>query len=340
MSDIHVKGLDGLRSMCALFVLWEHISQKALCGWTVASLPLPECSAYVFFAISGFLAGCRIDGVKDVSSYYKKKAIRFFPLYYSYLIVSVLVFVALGLPEQVLVPRLTWYFFLMPQIPFCSHSGILPLLHLWFIGSLSIFYGLFPLFARVKSQKRISTAAIIAIIWLFVKLALRFSVGTDSFLYGFVRVTGLDILFAGVWAGLLWNKENLFFNKLKSSTLLSVIAWMLFLFSGFYDKYIPAPIRSDFLAALALVIIITQQTELPFPSLELKMFDWLGKISYEVYVVQFLVIILIARGYSRIGVECSDFTIYFVCTAIVIGIAWCCNRCLALLSVNPINRKQ
>lgn len=340
MSDIHIKGLNGIRTLCALFVLWGHVSQEALCGWMVASLPLPECSAFVFFVISGFLAGCRIDGIKDVSSYYKKKANRFFPLYYSYLIVSVLVFLAIGQSEQILAPRLVWYLCLLPQVPFCSHTGILPLLHLWFIGSLVLFYGLFPLFAKVKSHKRIATAAIIAVIWLSFKLALRFFVGTDSFLYGFVRVTGLDILFAGVWAGLLWKEENSFFTKLKGLTPLSIIAWILFLFSGFYDKYIPAPVRADFLAVLALVIIITQQAESPFPNLEHRAFDWLGRISYEVYVIQFLVLIILARVYSRIGIEYSDFIIYFVCTAIVIGFAWCCNKVLAFLSVNHFNRKQ
>lgn len=340
MSDIHIKGLNGIRTLCALFVLWGHVSQEALCGWMVASLPLPECSAFVFFVISGFLAGCRIDGIKDVSSYYKKKANRFFPLYYSYLIVSVLVFLAIGQSEQILAPRLVWYLCLLPQIPFCTHTGILPLIHLWFIGSLVLFYGLFPLFTKIESNKRIATAAIIAVIWLSFKLALRFFVGTDSFLYGFVRVTGLDILFAGVWAGLLWKEENHYFTKLKGLTPLSIFAWILFLFSGFYDKYIPAPVRADFLAVLALVIIITQQAESPFPNLEHRVFDWLGRISYEVYVIQFLVLIILARVYSRIGIEYSDFIIYFVCTAIVIGFAWCCNKVLAFLSVNHFNRKQ
>ena len=338
MSDIHIKGLDGIRSLCALFVLWEHVSQKALCGWTVESLPLPECSAYVFFAISGFLAGYRIDGIKDVPSYYKKKATRFFPLYYSYLIVSILVFVAVGRSEQILVPRLMWYLCLMPQIPFCSHTGILPLLHLWFIGSLVLFYGLFPIFTRIKSQKRVASAGIIAVVWLSFKLALRFFVGTDSFLYWFVRVTGWDILFGGVWAGLLWKEENLFFRKLKDLTSVSIVVWILFICSGFYDNYIPAPVRADFLAALALVIIFTQQAESPLPNLGFKLFDWLGKISYEVYVIQFLVLILLAQGYSRVGVECSGFIIYCVCTAVVIGSAWCCNRVLVFLSVNHINR--
>ena len=123
-------------------------------------------------------------------------------------------------------------------------------------------------------------------------------------------------------------------------TPLSIIAWILFLFSGFYDKFIPAPVRADFLAVLALVIIVTQQAESPFPNLEHRVFDWLGRISYEVYVIQFIVLILLARVYSRIGIEFSDFIIYFVCTVFVIGIAWCCNNVLGILLKNRFYRKQ
>lgn len=329
MSETHVKGLDGIRALCAMFVLWDHVSQQALCGWKVVSLPVPVCCAYVFFAISGFLAGYRIDKITSVFSFYKKKVARLFPLYYSYLVISILVFIAIGQSRQVLSPRLLWYFCMMPQIPFCSHTGILPFIHLWFIGTLVLFYGMFPFFAKILSKKRIPVAAIIAFVWLFLKLALRAFVGTDSFLYEFVRVTSLDILFAGVWAGLLWKEGNPFLTRLENCATISVIAWLMFLSSGLYGVFIPAPIRPEFMAFLAFLIMITQQKESPLPNLELKFLDWLGKISYEIYVVQFLVLILLSKVYFRIGFEIPDFLIYAVSSFMVIGSAWCVNKAVA-----------
>ena len=331
MSNCRVKGLNGVRALCALFILLGHISQRDFCQWEIPSLPLPECCAYVFFLISGILAGYRIDQTGDVLSYYRKKARRILPLYYSYVIISVLLFVALRRSDEVLDSRLWYYLFLVPQIPFCSHTGILPLVHLWFIGTIVLFYALFPLFAVLKDDRRVIGAAVIAITWLLVKLALRVFSGTESVLYHLVTVTSLDILFAGVWAGLLMRKGNPVLDYLKGATWMGLIAWLLFLGSGLYARLIPAPIRVEFIAFLAFVIIMTQQADSPVPKLEIKFLNWLGDISYEIYVVQIIVIILLSLLYSKAGIELQAAVIYLVCSAIVIGVAWCFHKTLGRL---------
>ena len=112
MTNEYVKGLNGIRALCALFLLWGHISQHDFCQWEIRSLPLLECSAYVFFVISGFLAGYRIDKINGVLAFYKKKARRFLPLYYSYLVFSVLAFFAIGRAYEVFNIRLLYYLFL------------------------------------------------------------------------------------------------------------------------------------------------------------------------------------------------------------------------------------
>lgn len=331
MNDSRVKGLNGIRALCALFILLGHISQRDFCQWEISSLPLPKCCAYVFFLISGILAGYRIDQTGDVLSYYRKKARRIFPLYYSYVLISVLLFVALGRSDEVLDSRLWYYLFLVPQIPFCSQMGILPLVHLWFIGTIVLFYVLFPLFALLEDNKRVFGAAVIAIACFLVKLALRVISGTDSVMYHLVTVTSLDILFAGVWVGLLMRKGNPVLDRLKDATWLGLIAWLLFLGSGFYVRLIPAPIRVEFIAFLAFVIIMTQQAHSPVPNLEIKFLDWMGDISYEIYVVQIIVIILLSLLYSKAGIELQAAVIYLVCSAIVIGVAWCFHKTLGRL---------
>lgn len=331
MSSSRVKGLNGIRALCALFILLGHISQRDFCQWEIASLPLPVCCAYVFFLISGILAGYRIDQTGDVLSYYRKKARRILPLYYSYVIISVLLFMAFGRSDEVLDSRLWYYLFLVPQIPFCNHMGILPLVHLWFIGTIVLFYVLFPLLAVLKDNKRVYGAAVIAIAWLLLKLALRAFSGTDSVVYHLVTVTSLDILFAGVWAGLLMRKGNPILDYLKGATWLGLIVWILFLGSGFYARLIPAPIRVEFISLIAFVMIMTQQADHPVPNLEIKFLDWLGSISYEIYVVQIIVIVLLSMFYSKAGIQIPAVVIYFVCTAIVVGVAWCFHKTLGRL---------
>ena len=323
-----LKGLDGLRALCALFILLGHASQRDFCQWEISAIPVPTCSAYVFFAISGLLAGYRVDNTGGILSFYRKKAGRLLPLYYSYIFLSILVFSALGRWNEILDSRLLFYLFLVPQVPFCTHWGILPLVHLWFVGVIILFYALFPLFARVKDNKRKTVAIVVAATWLIVKLILRVVVGTGCFLYKIVGVTCFDVLFAGVWVGLLLKEENPATEKMKNWPILGLSAGLLYLCSGFYAHLIPAPLRGEFIAMLALPFMVFQQRETPLPSFENSFWGWFGSISYEIYVVQILVIILLSLGYSKTAIDLPSFVIYFVCVATVIGVAWCFHQAL------------
>lgn len=328
MKSSFVKGLESLRALCALFILLGHVSQRDFCQWEIDSIPLPCCSAYVFFAISGLLAGYRVDKVGGFLSYYKRKAFRLLPLYYSYIILSILFFFTLGRWDEILDKHLMYYLFLVPQIPFCSQAGILPLVHLWFVGVTVLFYVLFPLFTRVKENKRKVMAVVIAIAWLFLKLALRVVAGTESFLYKIVGVTSFDVLFMGVWVGLLLKERNPVVERMKNLPVLGVLAGLMYLGSGFYDRLIPAPVRVDYIAMLALVFIISQQREPPIPNLENSFWRWLGSISYEIYVTQILVILLLSWAYSRMDLRFPSFVIYMISTATVTGVAWCFHLAL------------
>ena len=325
-TNARIKGLNGIRALCAMFILWGHVSQRDFCQWEISSLPLPECCAYVFFVISGFLAGYRIDSINGFLSYCKKKACRLLPLYYLYLVVCILVYIGIGRVDQILNSRLWYYLLLVPQIPFCSYSGILPLVHLWFIGTIVLFYVLFPFFSKIKKNKRVVGAAGIAAFWLLMKLLFRAVLGTDSVLYRFTGVTSLDILFLGVWAGLLMKEENPMLDKVIKANWLGLIAWLLFLSSGFYGRLIPAPIRAEFIALLALIIILNQQSVSSMPNLEVKILDWLGSLSYEVYVSQIIVIISLSLFICKLKVDIPTIIIYFICTAMVIWIAWCFQK--------------
>lgn len=323
MTSSYIQGLNGFRALCALFILWGHISQRDFCQWEISMLPLPECCAYVFFVISGFLAGYRIDKTKGWWPYYKKKVRRIFPLYFFYLFVTVVIYLASGQAKQVLQPRLLYYLFLLPQIPFCCHDGILPLVHLWFIGTIVLFYFIFPLFAKLREDTRKVGAVVISIAWLFLKLSVWVFVGADSFLYRIISVTCFDVLFAGVWAGLLMKERDSLLDKVRRLSWIGVIAWLLFLCSGYYGRLIPAPVRIEYIALLSLLIIITQQAESPVPSLECGFLNWLGTFSYEIYISHIVVIILISSAYARMEMELPSIVLYLVCTMVVIGVALC-----------------
>ena len=73
----------------------------------------------------------------------------------------------------------------------------------------------------------------------------------------------------------------------------------------------------------ALVMIVTQQKGTPVPNLENRVLDWMGNVSYEIYVTQIIVIVLLSSVYGKVGMELPAVVIYLVCTAVVIGVASC-----------------
>ena len=313
-----LKGLDGIRALCALFVLWGHMSQKDFVSWDITPLPLPECAAYVFFAISGVLAGFRIDSVSSPGDYYKKKAFRILPLYYTYILLSIVVFLSLGRTSEVINARLPYYLFLVPSIPFVLSQGILPLVHLWFIGTLILFYLFVPLLAKFNRRKQKILALVISAIWFAAKLLARlFGHGA---VYRLIGCTCFDVLCLGVWCGLQL-KDGTSLGNVKA-VLISVFTWGLFLLSGLYGHIIPALVRIEFVSVLALIIIVTQQRQKFCFFLENKVARFLGGISYEIYVVHILVIILLSYVYQRLCLSTANWVIYLTSTLIVILVSY------------------
>ena len=320
MALTRLKGLDGIRAICALIILWGHIASSTFCHWDIKSIPLPDCCAYVFFVISGFLAGYRIDSVDSFSSYYKKKAKRILPLYYSYVLLVVLCYLLIWEKGIVLNSRIWYYLLLVPQIPFCQFNGTVPLTHLWFIGSIVLFYLLFPLFAKIKDDKRTGTALCISIVFFLFKLVSRLILG-KGFIYRLVSVNSFDIMFMGVWAGLVFKSVNPIFATISKSSIISIFSWLLFLTSGLYISFIPAPIRNEFITVLAVLMIITQQgTECKL--IDNPVLNRIGMISYELYVVHILIIVLLSMCYNALGLTFSSFCIYLMCTIIVLAASW------------------
>ena len=300
MSTTHLKGLNALRGICAVFILLGHSAQNDFTTWSIQPIPVPECCAYVFFVISGFLAGYKIESISSARTYFKKKAQRLLPPYFFYIVLTIVVYLCLGRTAEVINPSLWYYIVLIPEIPFCLYNGILPLVHLWFIGSLVLFHIVFYAFSLFRGN-RITGATVIIVFWFSLKLLIRCFLGNDSFFYHFVGVTCFDILFLGVLGGIALRKKSIVISHLLTPMVaptLSCFSWLLFLASGFYGRFIPAPIRPEFISVLALVIIITNQISKPVPFLEHRILDWLSNISYEVYIYQVLLIILLSFGYS------------------------------------------
>lgn len=331
MTELHnkqyLKGINGLRILFAITLLLGHIPQPDFADWgkTLAQIPWPIGCAYAFFALSGFLAGFHSNRHTSVRSYYKKKAKRLLPLYYLYILVVIVVYFAFNWTDAIWNPNLLLYLFLLPEIPFCSSTGIIPLVHLWFIGVLVLFFLIFPLFTRIEAKKQSRSAIIICLLWFAIKVC-AYLINKESFIYRFFGVVSMDCLFLGVFAGILSRNENAIEIKIAENRLISIIVWVLFLTSGIYGKFIPSVFRNEYIAIITVILILCVSSSRPIINLENRILNKLGAISYEIYVVQILTIILTSYLYSRLNLDLPGFAIYAICIIATLLVSWIFNK--------------
>ncbi|MBQ9417265.1 MAG: acyltransferase, partial [Bacteroidales bacterium] len=95
-SSIHLPGLNGLRAIAALSVMWGHVFQPDFGGWGVEgfTLPLANAGVTLFFVISGFLITYLLlneqqrSGSVSVPKFYMRRILRIWPLYFIYMLVA------------------------------------------------------------------------------------------------------------------------------------------------------------------------------------------------------------------------------------------------------------
>ena len=140
----------------------------------------------------------RINSVKKLTTFLKKRFIRVFPLYWI-AIVLFLFFVGYSTID----PLYLLFHFLGMQIIVAPNFGP-PMLTLWFIGIIVIYYLIYVVLNSLGSIKRIIPASV-AILFLFVFLKGFFGlVEYRFFLYYFIFIAG--IVAAHIYASPLYNR--------------------------------------------------------------------------------------------------------------------------------------
>ena len=104
---IYLPGLNGLRAIAALSVVIAHVSQEGIADFGLPrlfDLPMAGYGVTLFFVISGFLITyLLISEIKktdtvSVSKFYIRRILRIWPIYYLFILISVIVFSLLNSP--------------------------------------------------------------------------------------------------------------------------------------------------------------------------------------------------------------------------------------------------
>lgn len=304
MKTIHLPGLNGLRAIAAIAVV---ISHTLLLGMHIG-LPgkqhgtdLAGFGVSIFFSLSGFLITYLLLKEKkqfgriNIRAFYMRRILRIWPLYYLFLIIVLLTQGWFGLQQPS--GSIWYYIFLCANIPFIIGTQIPLLGHYWSLGVEEQFYLFWPwVVDRVAALQRFLIWFIAIFLILKTSFRLLDVYKSIQLPYLVVHVTRFECMAIGALGAVLCARDNKLFNRLVRHPAVQVAAWLVILLITFNKFHIASFIDNDLVAAITVVLIVNvglnPQT---LVSLENKVCDFLGKISFGIYVYHPLVILVLGK---------------------------------------------
>lgn len=327
--SIHLPGLNGLRAIAALSVMWGHTFQSYFGNWGVDGFQLPVVADGVtlFFVISGFLITYLLlheqkqNQTVSIPKFYLRRILRIWPIYYLYMLI------AMASTNTWHDPNIWYYCFFTANIPFIIAAGIWPITHYWSLGVEEQFYLFWPWMVKLthgRTKRLLSLAIVICVSWLASKWGIYMVYGTNT-AYRFFAVTRFDCMMIGSIGAILYFLKSKIFTKFLMNRTVGLVCFLLLLFSQPWADIVPAPIRPQLLALLSIVCIASQLDK-PIINLENKVCDFVGKISYGIYVIHPLLIFGLSALYRTADIHLPEIVativIYCMTTATTIFVAW------------------
>lgn len=318
---IYFKGLDEIRAIAALSVMFHHIElYKFRAG--ISSLfdtplapalaALGEHGVYSFFVMSGFLITYLLLTEKkqfaiiQLRKFYIRRVLRIWPLYYFIIILSFLV-VPLVAPRVNFLQNETYYFekntrlreafvttlglflLFLPNLALKLRPPVVGAAQSWSVGVEEQFYLIWPLIVqRVPNRLMAWVFAIIAIVYPLVPTLLhKVSAQLASYCEVFVLALPIHIMAIGAFgATILFRNPQCLKTVLGNEVVFGITICML---AVALMIRIPAFM---FACIVMAVIAFCIQDGLRF-NLRSAMLRALGKVSYGVYMYHSLVMYVV-----------------------------------------------
>lgn len=338
---IHLPGLTGLRSIAALAVVLSHITLSLpefglnphILGTNDDGSPkgllLAGFGVSIFFALSGFLITYLLliesEGKPvSISSFYIRRILRIWPLYYIYLIICLLIYFFFDISFNLI--YLLYYLFFSANIAFIVNQSLPFLAHFWSIGVEEQFYIFYPCLFRWRS-KLLSILGIATILLIFLKLGfwlLEKKTGNTGPLLT-LHVSRFHCMMIGGIGAILYYEKKKWFLDFFTNLFIQLICWIIISLVAINIFHIASILDNEIISVVTVIIIIGQVTRTNYIlDLEYKVFEFLGKISYGIYVLHPVIIfysIRLLKGHI-INSIFGYVSIYVFVTLITITVAY------------------
>jgi len=325
MDKVHFPGLNGLRFIAALAVIIGHVELiKSDYGISNFYYTIPffektsgHLGVILFFVLSGFLITYLLLSEKgsygkiSVKKFYIRRVLRIWPLYFLMLLVVFLLFPLISKDPSSyaffksgnIIPSLILYIFFLPNLAFQLGIWVPTGAHLWSIGVEEQFYLGWPVLVNYF-RKRI----LLVLVLIFFGVSLlphvidyftnHISFNPDTLIFlkqvsqFFMIAKFNSMAFGGIMAWLYYSKKVSFLKIVHHPV--TEIGVVVFALSLWILGYVPAYFGDELYTCLFGIIILNVATKSkPIIKLENRVLDYLGKISYGLYMYHWLSIMLI-----------------------------------------------
>lgn len=304
--QIFLPGLNGIRAIAAMAVVFSHTNNR-LKQFGLTSLPNWDLSGYavtMFFTLSGFLITFLLfkeqekTGTVNIRKFYIRRVLRIWPLYYFYLLLIVIIIGYSSLGKTLFL-----YLLILPNVAnaFATYNAlpwIVPgvtamslIGHYWSLGVEEQFYSFWPWVLK-RIRKLFIFLLVFPIAFFSIKVFAKLMNFSEpvQFILHYSRFGCLAIGALGAY--LYWKKAQIlpFINSIYTQ----VGMWLFFGLIVFNKFHIFSIIDHEIVSVFVVLLIINQISgKRKMVSLENKVFDYLGKISFGIYVYNPLTIFLL-----------------------------------------------
>jgi len=328
---IYLPGLNGIRAIAAIAVVISHITLSfrdfgldpyifgSYDDGSIRTLDLAGYGVSMFFALSGFLITYLLFKEKEINSinikkFYVRRILRIWPLYYAYLFLCLAIHFIFNVDFSL--KSSLYYLFYSANIPFVI-GGTLPFLaHFWSLAVEEQFYMFWPWINKLRI-KQITIFSILGVILLIGTKTYLHIFRPDTILEQFIHVTRFHCMMIGALGAVVFYNKSSFILKIATNKTIQFISWGIMFLVMINGYHIASFIDNEILTVITVVIILGQITKTSPLSLENNYFDFLGKISYGIYVIHPLLIFL----YSKIlhSITAFDTLNYLIVYSMILG---------------------
>lgn len=333
----YFKGLDGIRAIAAFGVLIAHLNLLRP-SFGLEAMPAIDLGGFgvtIFFALSGFLITYLLIKEKsatqniNVKYFYIRRILRIWPLYFFYLTLAI---ITLLIQKRQITSDIGYYVIIFGNIPFIFSSEIMYVGHLWSIGVEEQFYLFWPWLLK-RTKNAFKTVVNFTAFYFGIRLFFRgLEMAYDWHLpYLSIHVTRFDCMGIGAIGALLFFNGNKMFYKIVTHYVSQIVAWTVIALLFFNRFHIASVIDHEIVSILTVFIIINvSQNPDSIIKLDNKVFNFLGTISYGIYMYHPLIIALSALAVENM--ELTNITklcmLYGVIPLLTIFTAYCSYSCI------------